>query len=174
MAGSLQINYSKEDTLSEYSLESSVFDNNKRFIEESFNNFIYNNNILPNFDKKLMLETEVFLISDDEIKEINQQYRNKCKATDVISLAFYEDFRVESRDESLPQINLGDLFISVDTARRQARDSSISIEQELVELTIHGVLHLLGFDHEISDEEMKKMYEKEHQLFDYYKSLKNN
>ena len=174
MAGGFKINYSKEDTSDEFSSESLIIMENLNYLERAFCHFIFDQGLVPNHDKSSYLFTEVFLISDEEICQINSQYRNKNKATDVISLALYDDYRVDSKDEVLPHINLGDLFISVETSRTQAKASGLPIEQELIELIIHGILHLIGYDHEISEPEMKIMYEKEHLIYDYFKSLKGS
>lgn len=83
---------------------------------------------------------------DGEIAELNSQYRGKNHATDVLSFPFWEGETMWSGDE-LP---LGDLVLSLQTAVRQAQELKHSLEDEIAFLTIHGVLHLLGFDHDSS------------------------
>ena len=120
MAGRFKINYAKEDTSDAFSSESFIIIENLNKLEEAFNYFIFDEGLVLNHCKSSDLFTEIFLISDEEIRQVNSQYRHNNKATDVISLAFYDDYRVDSVDEVLPHVNLGDLFISVETARIQA------------------------------------------------------
>ena len=87
------------------------------------------------------------LITDDEtIKELNNDFRKINKATDVLSFPMEEENM------------LGDIAISLDTARRQAADAEIALEREIAFLFIHGMLHLLGYDHEEGPEEEKEMF----------------
>jgi probable rRNA maturation factor len=91
----------------------------------------------------------VSFVSDEEIKRLNRMYRQKDAVTDVLSFT-YEQQGVD--DEVI-----GDVVISLEQARRQAEDGDI--ELELADLLVHGVLHVLGYDHEISAEEAKIMFE---------------
>jgi len=93
-------------------------------------------------------EVTVVLTGDDEIAELNRRYRRKPAATDVLSFPGGED-----PDGVLRQ---GDVVISVETARRQARRRRHSLEEELRYLLIHGFLHLMGYDHETDDGEMNR------------------
>lgn len=103
-------------------------------------------------------ELSILLVDDAEIKNLNRQHRNIDSATDVLSFPQMED------DEFISHM-LGDVVISVETADRQAKEHHFSLEQELVLLLIHGLLHLLGFDHERSEEEEKIMKAKTWELF---------
>jgi probable rRNA maturation factor len=141
---------------------------NLSVLEEAFEHYLFENKLIDKFMFSGELEIELFFISDEEIKGINHQYRGKDKTTDVISISLFEDFRKQWIDNKLPLIHLGDVFISIDTAKRQAKESSLSFSQEIVELLIHGVLHLMGFDHEASDQEKELMYKKEREIFNYY------
>jgi len=95
----------------------------------------------------------VIFVSDKKIKEINKEYRNIDKITDVISFA--------SLDEALPfeltqdEIELGDIFISVAAIKRQALDYGHSTTREASFLFTHGLLHLLGYDHIEKSEEIQ-------------------
>jgi probable rRNA maturation factor len=83
------------------------------------------------------------LVGDDAIRRLNQQYRGKDRATDVLS------FALDSAPQpSLRERLLGDVVISVDTARRQAAQYDATLQRELYRLLIHGLLHLTGHDHE--------------------------
>ncbi|MBP2653854.1 MAG: metalloprotease ybeY [Firmicutes bacterium] len=92
-------------------------------------------------------EVSVVFADDEYIRELNCQYRGKDTATDVLSFALDEGDEPEILDgpeESL----LGDIVISVETALRQSQDFGHGLERELAYLTVHGMLHLVGYDHE--------------------------
>lgn len=87
-------------------------------------------------------ELSVVLVNDERIALLNLQYRKQTGATDVLAFAMQEGEFAEIN----PQL-LGDVVISVETAQRQAREQQHSLTKELQILLIHGVLHLLGYDH---------------------------
>ncbi len=91
------------------------------------------------------------IVSDRTMRALNRKYRGKDKATDVLSFPM--------REREL----LGDIVISVDTAKRQAKAYDAPLERELERLLIHGILHLLGHDHEKASER-KKMEAEERRL----------
>jgi probable rRNA maturation factor len=99
------------------------------------------------------VELSIALVSDAQIKRLNKRYRNKDKPTDVLSFPIGE--KVED------WLILGDIVISVDTAKRQAQELGHSLEEELKRLLVHGLVHLLGYDHELGGEEEKKFFELE-------------
>lgn len=87
------------------------------------------------------------LITDDEtIHQLNKEYRQKDKPTDVLSFPMEDE------------VMLGDIVISLDTAKKQAQEREIGLDREIAFLFIHGLLHLLGYDHETSVEDEKKMF----------------
>lgn len=91
-------------------------------------------------------EVGVTLTDDAYIREINRRYRDKDSATDVISFALNEG--EEPEIVGGPTLNLlGDILISVETAQRQAAAYGHSLERETAFLTVHGMMHLLGYDH---------------------------
>ena len=93
------------------------------------------------------------LVRDAEIREINRQHRRKDRATDVLSFAIDGGAPPNgARDAAAPERLLGDVVISVETARRQAADYDASLQDEIYRLLIHGLLHLLGHDHERAGE----------------------
>ncbi|RTZ60581.1 MAG: rRNA maturation RNase YbeY [Gammaproteobacteria bacterium] len=108
------------------------------------------------------LELSILLVDDETIRDLNRRWRNKDKPTDVLS--FPQDFPPREFSTSLtPEEELkkalegckdckllGDIVISVETARRQAKALGWSLEEELKRLLLHGFVHLLGFDHETS------------------------
>lgn len=114
---------------------------------------------------KVDKRTEVsILFADDKfIKKLNRRYRGIDKPTDVLSFCLQKD----KGELKFPQIGeenlLGDIVISTETAQRQADSLNHSVEKELTVLLIHGLLHLLGYDHE-KEEDYKIMHEKENEL----------
>jgi probable rRNA maturation factor len=109
------------------------------------------------------IEVSVVLADDDYIHELNRQYRGKDCPTDVLSFALNEGEEpeiIDGPEESL----LGDIIISLETATRQAAEFGHSLERELAFLTVHGMLHLLGYDHEIAQEQCEMRQEEEHIL----------
>ena len=104
-------------------------------------------------ESEVKADFSVVLTNDKEIHILNREYRKKDKATDVLSFP------------SNVQSYLGDLIISVDTARIQAKEYGVSLLDELTRLIVHGLLHLLGYDHEkVSPAAAKKMRRKEDSL----------
>jgi len=106
-------------------------------------------------------DIELILTTDEEIKELNKEYRNKDKATDVLSFPL----------ENIPGMPLGSIVISVDTAKRGAEEFGHSIENEIKLLFIHGLLHLLGYDHEVDNGEMREKEKEIIEKFNLPKSL---
>ena len=106
-------------------------------------------------------DIELILTTDEEIKELNKEYRNKDKATDVLSFPL----------ENIPEMPLGSIVISVDTAKRGAEEFGHSIENEIKLLFIHGLLHLLGYDHEVDNGEMREKEKEIIEKFNLPKSL---
>jgi probable rRNA maturation factor len=104
-------------------------------------------------------ELTITLVGDDEIHRLNRDYRGKDRPTDVLAFAMREGRRVAG-DERV----LGDVVISLDTAARQARRRRVSTADEVRTLLIHGVLHLLGYDHERSVAEARRMRAMERRL----------
>jgi len=106
-------------------------------------------------------ELSVVLANDEQIREINRDYLQRDRPTNVISFAMQE-----GEDAGLQAGLLGDVVISVDTAARDAAEAEVSFESELYFLLLHGILHLLGYDHERgTDEEAALMEAKETEIF---------
>ncbi|MDW0108980.1 rRNA maturation RNase YbeY [Sporosarcina aquimarina] len=110
-------------------------------------------------------ELSVTFLDDEAIRQVNREYRGKDQATDVISFALEEvgegEVPVVAIDE-MPR-HLGDLLISVETAKRQAAEYGHSIEREIGFLALHGFLHLLGYDH-MSETDEKVMFGRQEEL----------
>lgn len=101
-------------------------------------------------------ELSIALIGDDEMRVLNRDYRGKDKPTDV--LAFPMD------DPTAAGAQLGDVVISLDTAVRQAAERGIPPAAEVRTLLVHGFLHLLGYDHERSPAEARRMFRRQRAL----------
>ncbi|MBN2160270.1 MAG: rRNA maturation RNase YbeY [Spirochaetes bacterium] len=104
------------------------------------------------------------IISDDNyIRTINKEFRGHDEPTDVISFS--------NRENPFPSLDaeqeeIGDIYISIERASRQSRECHVTLPEEVKRLVIHGMLHLLGYDHERSDEDEELMLQKEEELFD--------
>jgi probable rRNA maturation factor len=87
----------------------------------------------------------IAFVSDKRILALNRQFRGVDKATDVLSFPAEEKF------------NLGDVAVSVDTAAVQAKENGLTLDGEIAQLILHGLLHLCGYDHETDNGEMNRL-----------------
>lgn len=108
-------------------------------------------------------ELSVTFTDNEGIRELNREYRERDSATDVLSFPMY-DFRAGDIPADCECAELGDVVISVQRAKEQAHEYGHSLKREIAFLTVHSVLHLLGYDHEISDEEEKLMFTKQEEI----------
>lgn len=100
--------------------------------------------------------------TDNEgIRTLNREYRNKDTATDVLSFPMFDTENEEIYALDGTAAELGDIVISLERAKEQSEQFGHSFEREVAFLCVHSVLHLLGYDHEISDEEDRIMREKQ-------------
>ena len=116
--------------------------------------------------KKLELdkcEFNIILVDNKRIHEINKEYRNVDRETDVISFAMEDEMDVNYENFRL----LGDIYISVDKCYLQAKEYGHSRVREICFLATHGILHLLGYDH-MNEEDEKKMFGLQNELLDGY------
>ncbi|CAF1798572.1 rRNA maturation RNase YbeY [Bacillus subtilis] len=113
-------------------------------------------------------EVSVTIVSNDDIHQINKEYRGKDAPTDVISFALEEEGEgeIEIVGAEMPPV-LGDIIISADRTREQAEEYNHSFKRELGFLAVHGFLHLLGYDH-MTKEEEEEMFTKQKELLDAY------
>lgn len=102
-------------------------------------------------------EASVVFVSDERIRELNRDYRKVDRPTDVLSFSTYED------DFSGGVI--GDVYVSVETAGRQAGEQGVTLEEELLRLMIHGLLHLVGHTHD-GEEDGARMRALEDELYE--------
>lgn len=94
------------------------------------------------------------LIDDDKIQDINREYRNIDKSTDVISFAFLDNEKDKNKIlQTKKDVVLGDIYISIDHALSQAKAYEHSLKREFSFLFVHGLLHLLGYDHMTLEDE---------------------
>lgn len=122
-------------------------------------------------EEGLLGETEVSVtfMFDDDLQKVNAEYRGINEPTDVISFALEELSEGEVAivaEKGLP-IVLGDILISVDTARRQAEEYGHDLNREIGFLALHGFLHLLGYDHLNKDDEVK-MFGRQKEILDSF------
>lgn len=106
----------------------------------------------------------ILLLNDAYIADLNQRYLQRSGPTDVISFPM--------RDRKFPSVQpsvLGDVVVSVERAFDQAQDRNVPLEYELARLLIHGVLHLIGYDHEGSDRQERSMRRYERIVFNKVK-----
>ena len=108
-------------------------------------------------EKLKNIEFNVIIVDNNYIHNLNKTYRNIDRETDVISFALLDEKEEESYSTKTV---LGDIYISVDKAIEQSKDYGHTLIRELCFLSIHGLLHLLGYDH-IEKEEEKIMFEKQ-------------
>ncbi len=129
----------------------------------------------PHFHGVKEVTFTMTLCGKTKIKSLNRQYRQLDKVTDVLSFPVYESLRPDKKvkEKSLKQMELGDLIICKEKALSQAKEFGISFDQEVIHLTVHGFLHLLGYDHELSVKEERLMEKEESTLVEkIYKALK--
>lgn len=106
-------------------------------------------------------EVSVSFVSNKEIKNLNKIYRNKDSETDVLSFPLTGDDGKREINAETGSVLLGDVVISLETAVKQAEVYGHSLEREIGFLTVHSMLHLLGYDHETSPLDERIMREKE-------------
>ena len=94
----------------------------------------------------------VAFVSDRHMRELNRQWRGKSGTTDVLSFPAGED-EFANPDGS----NLGDVVISLEQAARQATEHNLTLDEEIAQLILHGLLHLCGYDHETDNGEMNRL-----------------
>lgn len=120
--------------------------------------------VLKAQDQPTSVSVGVFYVNSNEIQKINSDYRGKDKPTDVITFRLIENpgnlplsktnFPFDY-DEALGGIYIGEIFICTEVAARQASEFNHSTRREVAELFVHGMLHILGYDHENEDDRAK-------------------
>ena len=108
-------------------------------------------------------EVSVSIVDNERIHELNKQYRNIDSETDVLSFPLGEN-GVYDINYDTNEAELGDIVISLEKAEEQAKRYGHSLEREVGYLTVHSMLHLLGYDHELGGIELVRMREKEEKV----------
>jgi probable rRNA maturation factor len=93
------------------------------------------------------IEISVRLTSDDEVRALNAEWRDKDKPTNVLSFPMIDAELLETELAGGPELMLGDIVLAHGVCTREAQEKSISVEQHAAHLIVHGTLHLLGYDH---------------------------
>ena len=122
---------------------------------------IFNTLVYEGFDCDT--EVSVTFVDNAQIRELNSKYRNKDTATDVLSFPLFEDFNNVSGLDVVP---LGDIVISLERAALQGYHLCHSLYQEVAFLTVHSTLHLLGYDHETSEEDEEDMFRRQKEIME--------
>lgn len=116
--------------------------------------------------EKAKLSITITLTNPDEIQNINKEYRNINKATDVLSFPMFEKDELATKIEKNDFVHediLGDIVISIEKVKEQAEEYEHSFEREFSYMLVHGFYHLMGYDH-IQNEDKKKMRVKEEKI----------
>ena len=111
------------------------------------------------------LYISVILTTPEEIRNLNKEYRNIDRETDVLSFPMYEKVEIEKLEKSISEWDdvLGDIVISIPRVEEQAREYGHSFEREFAYMLVHGFYHLMGEDH-IKEEDKKQMRAKEEKV----------
>ncbi|HIE59380.1 MAG TPA: rRNA maturation RNase YbeY [Persephonella sp.] len=110
------------------------------------------------------VELSIVLTDNETIKQINKEWRNKDKPTDVLS------FPINDNPFGYKYTILGDVIISVPFAKNQAKEIGLTEKEEILRLLAHGILHLLGYDHETNEEDAKVMFDLQDKIFKHCKN----
>ena len=114
--------------------------------------------VLDNEGLSMDYEVSITFVDKDEIHKLNREYRKVDRPTDVLSFPMNEEFLIEGVDSML-----GDIVICMDIAKDQAKEYGHSLDREIMYLTCHSMLHLLGYDH-IEEDDKKIMRGKEKEV----------
>ena len=112
-------------------------------------------------------EMAIILTTDEKVHELNKKYRGIDKSTDVLSFAFEDNVKVRYNNRQL-----GEIYISIPKMREQAKEYGHSEMRELAFLTVHGILHLLGYDHTLGKKEEEEMFAKQELVLNGFRKTK--
>lgn len=143
----IQTNFDTINEQTDYKIDeeeiSALADKMFHFLEDKG---IVKNTCLKDYDfSKILVSADIMICDNKKIHEINKEYRQKDKPTDVITFALFADD--ESSSDVEGEIYLGEIIISAEQTKIQAEENKKTFEEELHFLLSHGILHLLGFDH---------------------------
>lgn len=136
-----------------FKIDDETLDIIKKVIEETLD--------YENFTKNV--EISFSIVTNNEIKEINNKFRKINKETDVLSFPLLTDFNIDTNTPPITPLSLGDIIISIEKAKSQAKEYGHTLVRELAFLTVHSMLHLLGYDH-MTKEEEKIMFKKQDEI----------
>ncbi|MFO7911778.1 MAG: rRNA maturation RNase YbeY [Desulfotignum sp.] len=111
-------------------------------------------------------EISIVIMDDAQIQELNQNFRGICRPTNVLAFPMQEGEFTDITPELL-----GDVVISAQTARKEANAAGITLEERMSQLLVHGILHLLGFDHETTESNAEEMETKSLEIL---RQIENN
>ena len=114
-------------------------------------------------------DCSVTFVTDNEIQELNREYREIDAPTDILTFRLDDapSFPISFEEEDVDFLNneeMGDIFISLDTMRRNAEEFGVKNEEELSRLLLHGILHLRGLDHKTNDFEKEEMLKEQEEV----------
>lgn len=118
---------------------------------------------LEEFDEEC--EVSLSFVDNEEIKALNNEFREKDAVTDVLSFPLGEDGDFDVNPDT-NCLELGDIVISLERAEEQAKEYGHSFEREVAFLSTHSIFHLLGYDHENGPEEEKEMFDKQNEVLE--------
>lgn len=111
-------------------------------------------------------ELSILIVDDQQIEELNVKYLNRKGSTNVIAFPMQTDMF----SHISPHL-LGDVVISIETAEREGKLSDIGVEERFTQLLIHGILHLLGYDHEADEDKAVEMNNKSNEIMEMIKNI---
>jgi probable rRNA maturation factor len=136
-----------------------LIDNRQKKVEISLKTVQKTARVILNALDSPDAELSILIVDDRQIAVFNKEYLNRTGSTNVIAFPM----RSGQFAEIAPQL-LGDVVISVETAENEGRRIGTSMEERFSQLLVHGILHLLGYDHETSEQEAREMEEKSNEL----------
>lgn len=137
-------------------------------------NIVLDYSFLPKvIDKALEMEKvknatfSIVFIDDEEMHEMNRKYRGIDRTTDVLSFAFEDNQKMEYNIRQL-----GEIFVSIPKMKEQALEYNHSETRELAFLVVHGILHLLGYDHTLGEKEEKEMFARQELILNEFEETR--
>lgn len=149
----INLNIFLENTYEEYKIDEVKIYNNVIKMAD----YIFKNSEITDLSclAKIKFNTvsfDIVLVNNEEIHRINREYRKKDSPTDVITFAIFADSPEEEQYIIDGEINLGEIIVSLDKIEEQSKENNVSFDDELYYIISHGILHLLGFDHQSEEE----------------------
>lgn len=138
--------------------------------EIGYKKYHYLNKIIKKalkMEKVKTAELAIILINDEKMQEMNKKYRGIDRSTDVLSFAFEDNEKLRYNTRQL-----GEIYISIPRMKAQAQEYGHSEKRELAFLTVHGILHLLGYDHTLGAAEEKEMFAKQELVLNEFRETK--